>query len=192
MNRIAAAAVTRRSFLGGLMALVGGRADGGSREAGPRLPPVPAWRPSFRQPPEEISDRLRYYTDNRQDFVVLRYGTCVVLEPGQGDEAAREFALRTLANILSYHPDMNPTPMDDGNLLVRYNHPAANVVLTRVARAHWAEVESRHRDGLAPDEVLVTPLGPNRFDDAGKMALLGRCYMFMDAQDPVIVAVERV
>lgn len=183
----------RRTFLAGLMALLGGgRAAGRPDGIAARRPPVPAWKPSFRQPLEEIGDRLRYYTDNRQDFVILRYGTCVVLESGTEDGAARDFALRTLASIVNYHPDMNPAPMDDGNLLVRYNHPAANVVLTRVAREHWAEVESRHRDGLAPDEVLVTPLGPNKFDDAGKMALLGRAWMFMDALDPVIVGIERV
>lgn len=42
-----------------------------------------------------------------------------------------------------------------------------------------------------PDEVLITPLGPNVFDDFGKMALFGRCFMFMDAQDPKVVRIER-
>lgn len=182
----------RRTFLAGLMALFGGgRAESGPA-GGTRLPPVPAWKPSFQQPVREISERLRYYTDNRRDFVILRYGTCVLLESGKTDEAARDFALRTLASIINHHPDMTPTPMDDDNLLVPYNHPAANVVLARVAREHWAEVESRHQDGLTPDEVLITPLGPNKFDDTGKMALLGRAWMFMDALNPVIVGIERV
>jgi hypothetical protein len=157
----------------------------------PEFPPVPRWKPSFQQPLDEIVARLRYYSDDRRDFVTFRNRTCVVLEPDTTDEAARAFALQTLAKILGFHPDMTPTPMDDGNLLVRYNHPAVNVVLSHVARAHWAEVEARHLDGLARDEVLITPLGPNRFDDSGKMALLGRAYMFMDAQDPVIVGIER-
>ena len=108
------------------------------------------------------------------------------------DEAARAFAMQTLAAIFGYHPDMSPTPMDDGNLIVRYNHPAVNVVLNDVARAHWAEVEARHLDGLTPDEVLITPLGPNRFDDHGKMALLGRSYFFIDAQDPQVMSIERI
>ena len=81
--------------------------------------------------------------------------------------------------------------MDDGNILVRYNHPAVNVVLRDVAQAHWAEIEKRHMDGLAPSEILITPLGQNKFDAFGKQALLGRAYMFLDAQLPEIVAIKR-
>lgn len=81
--------------------------------------------------------------------------------------------------------------MDDGNILVRYNHPGVNVVLSDIARAHWQEIEQRHLDGLTPDEVLITPLGQNKFDDFGKQALLGRAYMFMDAEQPEIVEIRR-
>ena len=52
--------------------------------------------------------------------------------------------------------------------------------------------EARHLDGLASDEVLMTPQGPNVFDALGKMALLGRCYLFMDAGDPVVDRVARL
>ena len=81
--------------------------------------------------------------------------------------------------------------MDDGNLLVRYNHPAANVVLGDIAEAHWEEIERRHLDGLTESEVLITPLGPNKFDRLGKQALLGRAWMFMDAQAPEVVRIRR-
>lgn len=86
---------------------------------------------------------------------------------------------------------MIPSPMDDGNMMVRYNHPAVNIVLRDVADAHWAEVEERHLDGLTPSEVLITPLGPNKFDADGKLALLGRAYMFLDARLPEVVQIER-
>jgi hypothetical protein len=186
--------MTRRTLLGGLLGTLGMNARPAKAQApaAPGFPPVPRWRPSFQPPLADVADRLRYYSDNRRDFVMFRNGTCVVLEPDTGDEAAREYALRTLAAIFGYHPDMNPTPMDDGNLMIRYNHPAVNIVLTAFARAHWPEIEARHLDGLAAHEVLITPLGSNVFDDTGKMALLGRCYMFMDAQAPEIAAIERV
>jgi hypothetical protein len=48
-----------------------------------------------------------------------------------------------------------------------------------------------HLEGLTKSEVLITPLGPNKFDDFGKQALLGRAYMFMDAQHPKIKAIHR-
>ena len=81
--------------------------------------------------------------------------------------------------------------MDDGNVLVKYNQPACNVVLENVIRAHWAEIEARHLDGLTPGEMLITPAGPNKFDDFGMKALLGRYYMFLDAQAPSILHIER-
>jgi len=183
--------LVRRSFLAGLLALVG---VGTAKSAAPTKawsPPVPAWKPSFAQPLEQIAERLSYYTDGKRDFAVFRNGTCVILEDGLADSDAKQFALKALADILNFHPDMNPSPMDDGNILVRYNHPAANVVLKQIAQAHWQEIEDRHLDGLVADEVLVTPLGSNEFDDFGKQALLGRAYMFMDAQAPEIVKIKR-
>lgn len=60
-----------------------------------------------------------------------------------------------------------------------------------IAYFHWKEIEDRHLDGLTASEVLITPLGPNKFDDLGKQALLGRAYMFMDAQAPEIIEIRR-
>ncbi|MGH6950575.1 MAG: hypothetical protein ACREH4_06865 [Vitreimonas sp.] len=155
------------------------------------FPPVPVWRPSFNQPIDRVVDRFRYYADGARDFVVFEYGTCALVTRGLGDDEAARSAIQILSSILGYHPDMTPNHMDDGNILVSYREPACNVVLADVAQAHWAEVEARHQDGLTPGEVLFTPLGQNIFDDFGKKALLGRCYMFMDAQGPRVLRVER-
>lgn len=185
------ASVVRRTFLGGLFAFLGSGSARTEAEPSRGFPPVPAWRSSFSQPLEQIADRVSYYSNGRRDFAVLRYGTCVILEEGLADDGAKVFALETLSEILNFHPDMNPSLMDDGNILVRYNRPAANVVLKEVAQAHWEEIESRHLDGLTASEVLITPLGPNKFDDIGKQALLGRAFMFMDAQAREIVEIKR-
>lgn len=183
--------MVRRTFVGGLKGLLGIRSSRVEAKPSRGFPPVPAWRPSFSQPLEQVIARFSYYTDGRRDFVVFRDGTCVLLNDDMADKEAAPFALKTLSDIFNYHPDMNPSPMDDGNILVRYNHPAVNVVLKEIAQAHWQEVESRHLDGLTPSEVLMTPLGPNKFDDFGKQALLGRAYMFMDAEAPEIVQIKR-
>ena len=81
--------------------------------------------------------------------------------------------------------------MDDGNILIAYNHPAANVVLADQVVQHWDEIDQNHLRALSTSEVLITPLGPNKFDDFGKKALFGRCFMFMDAQNPVVVRIVR-
>jgi hypothetical protein len=180
----------RRSFIGGLAALLGA-SKVLAEEPKMQFPPVPLWRPSFFQPRDRIVDRIAYYFNGTRDFTVFKNGTCVILEGGLSDAGAKAFSLKVLSDIFNYHPDMNPAPMDDGNILVRYNHPAVNVVLQDIAKAHWAEIEARYMDGLATSEVLITPLGQNKFDDFGKQALLGRAYMFMDAQAPEIVETYR-
>lgn len=162
-----------------------------SPEPPKQFPPVPKWRPSIQQPLERIADRLRYYTDNSRDFAVFRNGTCVLLDEGLTDEEAEVFAKDVLQRIFNAHPDMNPLDMDDGNVLVRYNHPAVNIVLEDVAQANWSVIENFHQDALATHEVLITPLGTNVFDAFGKKALFGRCYMFMDAQDPHVAYIGR-
>lgn len=134
---------------------------------------------------------MTYYFDGKADFVVMAHGTCVVLDRGLSDDMAKASALDILQKIINFHPDMTPQTMDDGNVLVTYNHPAYNVVLNAVATAHWPEIDARHKDGLTPDEVLITPQGNNIFDDFGKKALLGRTYMFRDALDPKPVALIR-
>lgn len=181
----------RRSFIAGLLAALGlghARAAPAPKQS---TPPVPLWKPSFSQPTDAVIERISYYTDGKRDFAVFRNGTCVILNDGLSDADAQATSLKVLADIFGFHPDMNPAPMDDGNILVRYNHPAANVVLSAVTKNHWDEIEKRHLDGLTPDEVLITPLGQNKFDDFGKQALLGRAYMFMDAQSPEIIRLVR-
>jgi hypothetical protein len=153
--------------------------------------PVPAWKPSFQQSLPKIVDRIAYYYDDQCDFSIFRNGACVILPDGSSDEAAKSSSLKVLSDIITYHPDMDPKPMDDGNILIGYNQPAVTVVLQDVAKAHWDEIERRHLDGLVKDEVLITPLGPNKFDNFGKQALLGRAWMFMDAEAPEIVMIKR-
>jgi hypothetical protein len=102
-----------------------------------QLPPVPDWKPTIRQPLDKIVERLSYYTDSKRDFAVFEHGTCVVLPYGLSEEQAITTAKVVLSKILHYHPDMNPTNMDDGNVLVQYNHPAVNIVLNEVVAEHW-------------------------------------------------------
>jgi hypothetical protein len=143
------------------------------------------------QPIDQVIDRVSYYTDRRRDFVVFAHGTCVIVSSGLSEEDATAEAHDVLAKILKFHPDMNPRPMDDGNIMVQYNHPAINVVIDAVAMSRWAEIEANHQGALAGEEVLLTPLGPNKFDTFGMKALFGRCFMFMDAQDPRVIQVVR-
>ena len=157
----------------------------------PKSPPVPDWKPSIKQPIDRIVDRMVYYTDRKRDLAVFENGTCVILPPGLDDAGADAFAKEVLSKIFNYHPDMNPTPMDDGNILVRYNHPAVNVVLSDIATEHWAEIDKNHQRALATSEVMITPLGSNAFDEFGKKALFGRCFMFMDALRPVVTKIVR-
>lgn len=156
-----------------------------------QFPPVPKWRPAIEQPLERIVDRMRYYTNNKRDFAVFRYGTCVLLEDDLSDSQVIVTAEGVLHDILHSHPDMKPLAMDDGNVLVSYNHPAMNVVLDDIAASLWPEIDARHQEALAASEVLITPLGKNVFDEFGKKALFGRCFMFMDAQTLDIVRIER-
>jgi hypothetical protein len=182
--------MSKRSFLTTLAGLVG--LSGYSKAAPPKtFPPVPKWKPTFAPALADVIDRVRYYTNQKRDFAVFQNGTCAILDKGLSDAEATSRALEILSAIFNFHPDMNPLSMDDGNICVTYNHPAWNIVIEKFAREHWVEIEANYLDGLTPDEVLITSAGPNKFDDFGKKALLGRCYMFMDAQAPNVVRIER-
>lgn len=161
------------------------------KEPSKRFPPVPDWKPEYPQPIRSIVERIKYYTGDKKDFAVFKYGTCAILNDGLSDEDCHKFAKEVLSQIYNYHPDMNPLNMDDGNILVRYNHPAVNVVLESHVSQHWESIDKNHQRALATDEVLITPLGNNVFDDFGKKALFGRCFMFMDAQKPEVVEIVR-
>ena len=156
-----------------------------------KFPPVPEWKPSIELPIDRIVDRVVFYTNSQKDVAVFKHGTCVLLPDGLSDRDASDVALKVLHQIFHYHPDMQPKPMKDGNILVTYNHPAANVVLSDIAEQHWHEIQKNHLKALATSEVLITPLGPNQFDDFGKKALFGRCFMFMDAQSPEVIKIVR-
>ena len=42
-----------------------------------RFPPVPDWQPEVAQPLARIADRVRHYTNGKQDFAVFKHGTFV-------------------------------------------------------------------------------------------------------------------
>jgi hypothetical protein len=155
------------------------------------FPPVPEWEPKIVMPTDRVIDRFRYYTTGKKDFVVFSHGTCVIIANGLTDDAAKKEAREILDKIFKYHPDMKPLKMDDGNILVQYNHPAYNVVLVDIVKVNWKEIQAEHERALTRSEVLITPQGPNKFDDFGMMALFGRCYLFMDAKSPQVLRIVR-
>jgi hypothetical protein len=156
-----------------------------------QFPPVPDWQPAISLPIERIVERFRFYTNGTRDFAVFEHGTVAILPSDLSDEAAKEHAELALRNVFHAHPDMNPMNMKDGNILIQYNHDVASLVLSDVAEQNWSEIDRQHQQAIATSEVLITPLGHNVFDDFGKKALFGRCYMFMDAQSPKVSRIER-
>ena len=143
--------------------------------------PVPGWRPDFVPDLDEIAQTFQGYANNAHDFVLWRNSTCCIVPNGMSEQDAIRYAGDLLTDITAYHPDMTPQTMQDGNVMVFYSHDAYNVVPAAFAKTHWDTIESRHLEGLTPNEVLITPLGRNVFDALGKTALLGRSYLFMDA-----------
>jgi len=123
--------------------------------------------------------------------VVLKHGTCVLVANGLRDEQAGKEALEIVSKIFNYHLDMKPRTMDDGNILIFYNHPAFTVVLEEITKRHMDMIRANHLKALARDEVLISAAGANKFDDLGMKALFGRCYFFMDAKKPEVVSVIR-
>ncbi|MCP4356316.1 MAG: hypothetical protein GY793_11980 [Proteobacteria bacterium] len=156
-----------------------------------QFPPVPKWQPSFSVTVDEVLERVVYYSNNGKDIVMFKNGTAVIVPDNLTDKEVKAYALKTLSEILNYHPDMNPLNMDDGNILIQYNHPACNVVINEFANKHFELIKKNHLDALATSEVLNTPLGPNKFDEFSMKALYGRTFMFMDAQAPEIVKIYR-
>jgi len=156
-----------------------------------QFPPVPNWKPSFSASIESQLERMVFYTNQDKDLAQFSNGTIVILEDGLDDTEARQYANEVLSKIFNYHPDMNPVNMKDGNILVQYNHPAYNVVLTEFTQKHMDVIKSKHLDALATDEVLITGLGHNKFDEFSMLALYGRAFMFMDAQSPELVRLYR-
>ena len=155
------------------------------------FPPVPEWQPSFTPSLEDIIKTFEYYVNGDRDFVVFKNGTVVILNGGFDDEKVVIEAKQILSNIFNFHPDMKPQSMDDGNILISYNYPAYNIAFEKMAQEHWTEIDANYLKGLATHEVLITPLGPNKFDDFGKKAIWGRCYFFMDAQKPEVQKIIR-
>ena len=140
---------------------------------------------------ERVVDQMQYYTNGKKDFAVFENGSIAILPDGLSDSDAVSHAKTALHQVFYAHPDMHPLHMDDGNILIRYNHDMVSIVLEDHAKTHWKVIDANHQNALATDEVLVTPLGPNKFDDFGKKALFGRCFLFMDAQEPKVIQIVR-
>ncbi len=156
-----------------------------------QFPPAPDWKPNIALPLDRIAERIRFYTNSSRDFAVFKHGTVAILPNGLSDTDAVTHAKQSLHNVFHAHPDMKPMNMKGGNILVQYNHDVVSLVLADIVEVNWPEIDKQHQRALATSEVLITPLGNNKFDDFGKKSLFGRCYMFMDAQAPEVLRIER-
>ena len=185
----------RRTVIFGLFATGASSAISKQPKLSDVWPPLPKWTPTFAMPIATTLPAFKQALNGPRDIVVFNNGTMVIVEQGLEQKRAVETAKTHLKNLIGFHPDMSPGWTNSGDVLIGYNQTgftaAFNLVLASVARKHWAEIEAKHLDGLTPDEVLITPLGSNVFDDLGKMALLGRAYMFLDALDPKVVLIDR-
>ncbi len=152
---------------------------------------LPNWKPDFAISIDQVLDRMKHYSDNETDILVFEHGTAVLLPPNLKDTEANEFAKNVLSEIVSDYPDMNLINMDDGNMLIKYFHPAFNVVINDYANQHIEKIKQHHLNALAGEELLITPLGNNKFDATGMKALYGRSFMFMDAQHQKIAKIYR-
>ena len=156
-----------------------------------QFPPVPDWRPEIAQPVERIVERFRFYTNGTRDFAVFEHGTVAILPSDLSDNAAAKHAEMALHKVFHAHPDMKPMNMQDSNILIQYDHHVASLVQSDVVEQNYAEIDKQHQRAIATSEVLISPVGHKVFDEFGKKALFGRCDMFMDAQSPRVVRIER-
>ena len=156
-----------------------------------QFPPVPEWRPSFGQPIELVKEHASSYVHGQHDFAVFEHGTVAYLADGLSDTDAVVAATSAIEGVLYAHPDMNPVPMEDGNVFILFANETAVIVLSSTVSENATAIEENHLLGLIPDEVLFTPLGANTFDQLGQVALYGRSLMFLDAQEPRVVSIVR-
>lgn len=186
----------RRCFLFGLLASATGCTAGDSSKEFERpWPPRPAWVPSFQMPFPKTLTAFKLALRGPRDIVVFKNGTMVIVPLGMDDSSATDLAKAHLNDLVHGHVDMSVQRTAAEDVLVSYNRTgyeaAFNLVLSDIAQEHWNEIETRHLDGLVADEVIVTQVAANGFDEEGKMALLGRAYMFLDALDPQVMLIDR-
>lgn len=154
------------------------------------FPPKPKWKPTIPVNVDLIEKTLSYYSDNKKSFVIFKYGTAVLFDAHSA--TPEEDAKKRLKEIFLAHPDFHPQLMDDGNYSVGYSQPAYSVVFKEEFETYKDYIDANHLDGLCVDEVLLDGQGrPNQFDERGKIGLLARARMFLDAQAPVIAIVHR-
>ncbi|MGF7041048.1 hypothetical protein [Mucilaginibacter lappiensis] len=151
-----------------------------------RFPPVPQWQPNTPIDIDRILKTARYYTDDKLQLGIFKYGTVAFFSTRIDD--IEEGSKICLDKIYNFHADFKPLTMDDGNYLIEYSQPAFTIVFNDELENHWDYIEKNHQQGVCTDEAILNARGQaNVFDRIGKICLFGRAKMFMDAQDPEIV-----
>lgn len=181
------------AVVGAIVFLAANRKSGpteklGSGKIPDGFPPKPKWKPNLPVDIERTIQTFAYYSDKKRTFAVFQNGTCVLVPDGASnvESAAKEI----LDKVYNYHPDFNPQLMDDGNFMVSYSQPAYSVVFKDEFEKNRDYIEQNHLDGVVRAEVLLNAkCQQNKFDDIGKIGLLARSRMFLDAQNPVVVKI---
>lgn len=145
---------------------------------------VPEWKPTIERSLDKISERCHYYLNHSVTLVVFEHGTCVIVSDEKSEADSFLEAIEELSGFLKAHPDVTPMEMKDGNLLVRIPHLSVfTVVLKETMDQHGELIKENHMRAIPDHEVLITPSGPNVFDQNGMNLLFGRSFVFWDAQE---------
>lgn len=145
---------------------------------------VPAWKPDCDRDLERIATLCTHFTNGATSFVVFSHGTCVIMDSPVNEEEAFQTASQHLSLFLKSHPDVQPLAMNDGSVLVQsLNVSAVSIVPPETLASYQSQIEENHLSAIPGHEVIMTPNGPNVFDDFGKQVLFARAFIFWDAQD---------
>lgn len=146
------------------------------------------WQPDYSQETEGLSEKMKFYTDSKHDFIVLKNGTCLFFNDMNNYEINVKKVMESAKTLTDFSVDI----MSGGDYIVNIRGPIDVYVGKEEFANQREEIEKRLDELKYPGEAFTSKDVKGLEHERILVGLYARAKMLKDAHNPEIAKVVMV
>lgn len=146
------------------------------------------WQPDYPQEIEHVAEKMKFYSDLKHNFIILKNSTCLFFNDMENHESNVEKVMESAKTLTDFSVDV----MSGGDYIVNIRGPIDVYVGKEEFENQKHEIERRLDELKYPGEAFTSEDAKGLEKERILVGLYARAKMLMDAESPEIAKVVNV